>query len=212
MALEGTLEDMPLRDLVSIFRETERSGVLTLQTRTEQADIFVFAGKLRDAIVTLCGDQRVLATGDAALRYLTRWQEATFVFRHDDRVACHPLRLSATSHQILRATYRVDADTCVRLVAALRGEASVLLSRMEWRVLCSIAERGQIHEISKRAGITHEYTCDIIETLLAKEVIEIVLLPRDRLRSGAVVAVRGQVPRTIPHPVLDSVIQFVQRL
>jgi hypothetical protein len=212
MPLEGTLTDMPMRDLSQVLRDMHQTGVLSLTTRNEHADIYIADGELRDAIVMFQGDQRVLAVGEAAVRYIARWGAASFVFRHDLAARDQPRRLGAGAHALLCKTTRIEANSRVVLGTPLRGDDSVRLSRLEWRVICQIGSGTTVADLAAQVAISAEYLNDVLDALLERELIKIVVAPSNRFTSRTPLTIPARVQSPVTEPDMHSVIQFVSSL
>src|SRR5579863_9437505 len=74
MALNGTLEELAVLDLVQFVNQAQLSGALVLKTASEQADLFYRKGALVHARL---GD----ASGLEVLVRIVDWTAGTFFFQ-----------------------------------------------------------------------------------------------------------------------------------
>ncbi len=100
MTLLGTFDDMPLTDLLEIFRTSNKSGELQLKTTTHQGSIYVSLGRLVDASIS---DQQcqTLAVGDAAVLHMLQWSKADFSFSHSSAMLRRPVTIFHSSEQLI---------------------------------------------------------------------------------------------------------------
>jgi Domain of unknown function (DUF4388) len=116
MALEGSLHDMPLVDLIEIFQLGEKSGALLLNGYSESAVLYLTMGRLIDAAIIRKPTHQVITRGDQAVRLLLGWEDATFVLRHDPSVMKRPVTIFQTAEQLIQGSQRrgdQDGDSFV---------------------------------------------------------------------------------------------------
>src|SRR4051794_15172547 len=93
MALEGSLHDLSLIDLLQTFRVGLKTGVLWLIGGADLGVVYVRAGCLIDAMLVRGPARQVIATADDAMIRLLQWEDATFTFQPDAQVDRHPMRM-----------------------------------------------------------------------------------------------------------------------
>src|SRR6476620_4650629 len=93
MALEGSLHDLSLTDLIEIFRVGLKTGVLWLIGGAEQGVVYVRAGCLIDAVLVRSPERQVIAIADDAVIRLLQWEDARFRFQRDSKVDRRPVRM-----------------------------------------------------------------------------------------------------------------------
>lgn len=154
MALEGTLEELSIADLLEAFQEDRKSGLLSLDSGYERGVIYISEGRLIDAVL-LRGPERnpVLDGQEAALKIL-RWASAAFVFEHDVQIARRPIRIDQDPHSLLDAA-QDDTSRPAAASQQRRGEtlislahlpenaaATIQLDLADWRFLAAVGTAG----------------------------------------------------------------------
>lgn len=144
MALEGTLADMPLADMLEVFQAHRRSGRLMLSRDQERGMIFFGEGRLIDAllVIDLEGDHVVQAE-EAILRLLD-WREADFSFDADPTVNSRPRRIIHDTDWFLAAIRRTNMPRITlnsrlqpaKPIASAVGSFS--LNVQEWRLVSAL--------------------------------------------------------------------------
>jgi len=141
MALEGTLTDMPLADMLEIFQAHRRSGRLLLSRQDERGLIFFGDGRLIDALLVTDLDGEGVAHAEDAVVRLLNWREAEFVFEHDPTVIARPRRVIHDIDWFLAAVRKASAPSLSlssRLQPASPPASTagpLTLSVEEWRLL-----------------------------------------------------------------------------
>jgi len=100
MALEGTFDDMPLTDLIAIFRIGLKSGILDITGDTYCGAVYVSYGRLIDATVQEWPSRQERFIGDEAVLDLLTCSGGRFVFHRrfgSDASAGHDFPLMAKS-------------------------------------------------------------------------------------------------------------------
>src|SRR4051812_25842267 len=111
MALEGSLHDLSLIDLIQLFRSGLKTGALWLIGDAEQGVVYVRAGWLIDAELLHSPTRQLIATGDAAMLRLLQWEDATFRFQPDSKVSRRPVRILHDQEWLLREARRWRDDS-----------------------------------------------------------------------------------------------------
>lgn len=191
MALEGSLQDMSLIDLIQIFRMGSKTGILLLINGPERGIVYVNAGRLVDAVLVRGQERLVLATDEEAIIQLLQWQNATFTFRHDPAVEQRPVRIYHDSEWLvlegmrrrenpLRALphQQITLDTRLELASLpSSAETGVKLDLDQWRILSQIAISHDVRDICKNTGMDTETTIRTVTELVAIGLVEIALPP-----------------------------------
>lgn len=187
MALEGSLFDMSLSDLFQIFRSGPKSGVLILSRSPERGVIYVFQGKLIDAVLVSGTENHVDSSGEDAVLQMLHWDDASFVFRHDLSVAERPVRIVHDSEwlvmeamrrgetpALLPAYEKITLDSRLELASMpTNAESGVNLDLNQWRVLSQIAICDTLSEICARTGLTPDEGIRLVGQLVAIGLVEI---------------------------------------
>jgi len=187
MALEGSLFDMSLSDLFQIFRSGPKSGVLILSRSPERGVIYVFQGKLIDAVLMKGSDNQVDSSGEDAVLQLLQWDDAAFVFRHDLSVSERPVRIVHDSEWLVMEAIRrgetpalmpayekITLDSRLELASMpTNAESGVNLDLNQWRVLSQIAICDTLSEICARTGLTPDEGIRFVGQLVAIGLVEV---------------------------------------
>ena len=188
MALEGSLHDLSLIDLLQTFRSGLKTGVLWLIGGAEQGMVYVRAGYLIDAELVRGPARQVIATADDAVLRLLQWEDATFTFQPDSKVNRRPVRMvhdhewlmlearRQREHSLRDAPEQVIAlDTCFALARQPGGNAGAFkLDLEQWRILSQVAISPSVREICARTGLAPDQALAGLAQLLALGLVEVV--------------------------------------
>ena len=189
MALEGSLRDLSLIDLIELFRIGVKTGVLWLIGGGEQGAVYVRAGSLIDAALLRGPERQVIAIADDALICMLQWQDATWMFQPDSNVERHPPRMVHGHEWLLQEAIRrqeqalavppdqaITLDTCFALSKSAGITASVIkLDLAQWRILSQVAVFPSARVICARAGVAPEQALAALGQLLASGLVEVAL-------------------------------------
>jgi len=180
MALEGTLTDMPLADMLEVFQAHRRSGRLVLSRREERGLLFFGDGRLIDALLVtdLDGDEATHAE-DAVLRLLT-WREADFIFEHDPTVNSRPRRIAHDTDWFLASLRKTNAPAVglssrlqpARLAASASGPFTLMIE--EWRLLGAIWPQRTLGMACVELEMAPHEVLPIAESLLQRGLLSMV--------------------------------------
>jgi hypothetical protein len=190
MALEGTLQDMSLSDLLQIFRLGPKSGVLVLNGAAARGVIYVAAGRPVDAALLGAG-RAVTAAQEEAIIQMLLWDEATFVFRHDPAVCQLPARITRDAEWIVMEGMRRRDDPAgalpyhtISLETQLQlsplpssAESGVSLDVNQWRILSQVSSSPNLRTICEATGITPAEAFRTVAELLSIGLVEVVIPP-----------------------------------
>jgi Domain of unknown function (DUF4388) len=187
MALEGSLHDLSLIDLIELFRTGVKTGVLWLIGGGEQGAVYVRAGCLIDAVLLRGPARQVIATADDALIRLLQWQDAQFTFQTDSDVDRHPARMVHDHEWLLREALRqrehaleappepsITLDTCFALARSPGTTGVFRLDLAQWRIFCQVAIRPSARAICARSGVAPDQALAGLAQLLALGLVEVV--------------------------------------
>ena len=188
MALEGSLHDLSLIDLIQLFRIGVKTGVLWLIGGAEQGAVYVRAGCLIDAVLVRGPARQVIATADDALIRLLQWDDARFTFQPDSKVNWHPVRM-VHDHEwwLLEARRRnehafqvqpeqvITLDTCFALARQPGGTTGAFkLDFAQWRILSQVSVSPSARMICTRSGMAPDQALAGLAQLLALGLVEVV--------------------------------------
>jgi hypothetical protein len=109
MALEGTFNDMPLADLIDVFRIGLKSGILDIIGEQQHGSVYVSYGRLIDATIWDSLSERVKLAGDQAVLDLLTWRDSRFVFVPDLTVIRRPVTIFLDSGELIRQSEERNA-------------------------------------------------------------------------------------------------------
>lgn len=199
MALEGLLQDMPLVDLLRVFRMGQKSGVLFVKhTDNEHGVAYVFDGTLIDAVVLDATTRFVHLQAEAALLYMLQWEQAAFTFRHDLSVEQRPARIvrdlewfigQAEQSDQARTECRFEQDALVVLAETPPDDHLVsYLSFMHWRLLAAVATGKRVGDLVIHLGISAVQLQALLDELTQRELVIIKREPQTILQPVPLVA------------------------
>jgi hypothetical protein len=188
MALEGSLHDLSLVDLIQIVQIGLKTGVLWLNGGAEHGVVYVRAGSLIDAMLVRGPARQVIATADDAMIRLLQWEDATFTFQPDSKVDRHPIRMVHDHDWLMREASRwreralptqsnqaIVLDTCFALSKTPGGTNGVFkLDLEQWRILSQVPVCPSARMICARTGLAADRVLAGLAQLLAIGLIEIV--------------------------------------
>jgi hypothetical protein len=188
MALEGSLHDLSLIDLIQIFRIGLKTGVLWLIGGAEHGVVYVRAGCLIDALLVRGPERQVIATADDAVIRLLQWEDATFTFQPDSKVNRRPVRMVHDHEWLMLEGSRrrerslqappdqvIALDTCFALSRQPGGaDGAFKLDLEQWRILSQIAVSPSAREICARTGVAPDQALARLAQLLAIGLVEVI--------------------------------------
>jgi hypothetical protein len=187
MALEGSLRDLSLIDLIELFRIGVKTGVLWLIGGGDQGTVYVRAGNLIDAALLRGPERQVIATADDALICMLQWQDATWTFQPDANVERHPARMVHDHAWLLQEASRRHAqalappgqairlDTCFALSRPSRTAQVIKLDLAQWRILSQVAVFPSARAICAQTGVAPDQALAALGQLLASGLVEVVI-------------------------------------
>lgn len=196
MALEGSLYDMSLVDLIQIFRMGKKMGVLVLAGGVERGVIYVNEGRLIDAVLVRGPERQVIADSEEAVIQMLQWQDATFTFRHDLVVPERPVRIFHDGEWLVIEGMRrrtdplhdslITLDTRLALTA-LPGDTQTgfSLDLDQWRILSQVSICQNIREICTTIGVEPQQAIATVTELVAIGVIEAIPAPAPARKCSA---------------------------
>jgi hypothetical protein len=195
MALEGSLLDMSLTDLIQIFKMGPKSGVLVLVHGDERGVIYVSAGRLIDAAVVRGPNRHMAAIGEEAVLYMLQWDDAAFSFRHDIALDRRPARIVHDSEWLLleglrRRTKPARMLPHEQITLATRfelaplpntSESGVHLDLDQWRLLSQVSSNASLRELCESIGMDSDHAIRIATELVVIGLIVVMPPPPSRI-------------------------------
>ncbi len=151
MAFQGSLEELPLPDVIQLVAASGKTGKFSVKSRLGRGDIYLRDGQIVHATTTRLG-------GEEAFYELATWDEGDFVFTPGDESLDETINKSNTN-LLMQAAQRIDEwKVLVTRVPSTRvipvftpdgGSTNVSLTPGEWGVIRRIDEARSIEEIAK---------------------------------------------------------------
>jgi hypothetical protein len=187
MALQGSLADLALPDVIQLVSVSGKTGVFTLSSDSAEGKIFLRDGQITDAYV---GDMR----GEDAVYEMAIWQRGQFIFTphvESDRATIDRPNTSL----MMEAARRLDEWRVLqRKVPSLElipyftprdaGRDQVTLSPQEWVVVTRIDGEKCIRELEKASSLSAFDICKVLYGLVTSGLIAL-REPAERPPQGA---------------------------
>lgn len=151
MAFQGSLEELPLPDVIQLVAASGKTGKFSVTSRLGSGNIFLRDGEI---IHSTAG----ALTGEEAFYELATWQEGEFVFTAGDEAADATIKKSNTN-LLMQAAQRIDewkvlvskvpSTRMIPVFAADGGSTHVSLSPNEWGVIRRIDESSAVEAIAR---------------------------------------------------------------
>ncbi|MGQ9706628.1 MAG: DUF4388 domain-containing protein [bacterium] len=177
MGFSGSLEDFGLSDVLQLIHIGRRTGILTVVSDGQKAEIFFQDG---EAVHAVLGD----IIGEQAVYKVFNWSRGTFNF--EARIVPTPKTITVGSQNlILEATRRIDEWS--KLKNLIPGEDAVLsfspnppngshnitLSPEEWRVLSLIDGNRSVEDLAQLTGFSTLYVTKTLYGLVSSGLLEV---------------------------------------
>ena len=196
MSFQGSLNELPLADIVQLVAVSGKTGMFSMTRASEKGYVYLQNGQITHAKV---GD----VEGDDAIYALALWNQGTFQFSPGVESDAHSITRSNTN-LLLEAARRSDewkilsrkipgTDSVPVLVAREGANGPVTLTPLEWRVVTKADGQRSIEEIA-RALKTSAF--DIAKTLYGLVTAELVEIGKPR--GGARAAPEPRAPSAAP--------------
>ncbi len=187
MALEGTLNDMPLIDLMHVFQSGRKTGRLLLSQSPYKAMLWFLDGAIINAVVLAQSTNAPIHAGEEAVFTLLHWEDGVFKFLHPQPPESYQIHITHSTDWLiieglrrheqqsrLPACPRITGSTALRLVPRLAGEETqISLTLDDWRVLSQLVLETTVDEVVGAIGLSFDQTIGIINRLLALNLVEI---------------------------------------
>ena len=174
MALQGSLADLALPDVIQLVSVSGKTGVFTLSGKNGEGKIFLKDGQISDASV---GKLR----GEDAVYEMAIWQQGQFIFTpnvESDQTTVHHSNQSL----MMEAARRLDEWRVLqRKIPSLElipyfvprdgGRDQVTLSPQEWVVVTKIDGERSIRELEEAAALSAFDVCKMLYGLVGSGLI-----------------------------------------
>jgi hypothetical protein len=188
MAFQGSLEELPLPDVIQLVAASGKTGRFLMDGRLGAGQIVLREGQI---IHAECGALR----GEEAFYELATWQEGSFRFEQVAEAGEGSIEKSNTN-LLMAAAQRIDEWKVLvsrvpstRMVPVFRedgGKTPISLTPREWQVIRKIDEARSIDEISSELRLSPFEVSKTIYGLITSGLVELkddlARLPFDRLQ------------------------------
>lgn len=188
MAFQGSLEELPLPDVIQLVAASGKTGRFLMDGRLGSGQIALREGQIVHAE---CGALR----GEEAFYELATWQEGSFRFEQVAEATETSIEKSNTN-LLMAAAQRIDEWKVLvsrvpstRMVPVFRadgGKSPISLTPREWQVIRKIGELRSIDEISAELKVSPFDVSKTIYGLITSGLVELkddlARLPFDRIQ------------------------------
>jgi len=169
MALQGSLNDVSLADLIQLIAASQKTGVFAVQNGSSQGQIFLEEGKI------VHGSQDTLA-GNEAVYDIAAWEDGEFVFTAGVEPPDHTIT-DSNNQLLMEAARRQDEwrllsqkigslDQVPSLAEPEDPTSSVTFSPEEWAVVRRIDGSRSITDIAQIWNQSPFEVCKVLYGLI----------------------------------------------
>jgi hypothetical protein len=191
MSFQGSLNELPLADIVQLVAVSGKTGMFSMTRASEKGYVYLQNGQITHAKV---GDTE----GDDAIYALALWSHGTFQFSPGVESDAHTITRSNTN-LLLEAARRSDewkilsrkipaTDSVPVLVSRDGATGPVTLTPLEWKVVTKTDGLRSIEEIARGLKLS---SFDVAKTLYGLVTAELVEIAKTR---------SPQPPASVPAP------------
>ncbi len=175
MGFQGSLQELPLPDILQLVAVSGKTGSFTIENGAEIGQIFLEAGHIVHA-------RMGRLEGEEAVYELAIWPEGEFLFTPGEVPGPRTITKSNTS-LLMEAARRIDEWQVLArrvpstaLVPAFTedgGTTSISLNPREWAVIRKIDERRTIEEIADALGTSPFETAKVVYGLITSGLVSL---------------------------------------
>ncbi|MBK9063762.1 MAG: DUF4388 domain-containing protein [Acidobacteria bacterium] len=188
MSFQGSLNELPLADIVQLVAVSGKTGMFSMTRASEKGYVYLQNGQITHAKV---GD----VEGDDAIYALALWNQGTFQFSPGVESDAHTITRSNTN-LLLEAARRSDewkilsrkipaTDSVPVLVARDGMTGPVTLTPLEWRVVTKTDGQRSIEDIARGLKLS---SFDVAKTLYGLVTAELVEISKARAATARVLS------------------------
>ncbi len=194
-ALEGTLHDMSVVNLIQVFTISKRDGILVLMMAGVKGVLFLEDGQIIHAAIMLTLTNEVLSQGDSAFYAMLRWHEARFWFSGTP-VLAHPARTvtADSSYLLMEGLRRLDQEATARTTIAIDSQVRQSVGGAPETVVETVNDIAR--QVLLRLGPAERRVTDLAQETGLGELLT--------LMTVAELIDAGLLERTVPRPALDD--------
>jgi hypothetical protein len=205
MSFQGSLNELPLSDIVQLVAVSGKTGMFSMTRASEKGYVYLQHGQITHAKL---GE----VEGEDAIYALALWSQGSFQFSPGVESEARTISRSNTN-LLLEAARRSDewkilskkipgTDSIPVLVTREGGNGPVTLTPLEWKVVTKTDGNRSIDEIA-RALRTSAF--DVAKTLYGLVTAELVEIGKARGAARAVPQVQAPASLAIPPPTGQSI-------
>jgi hypothetical protein len=183
MSFQGSLNELPLADIVQLVAVSGKTGMFSMTRASEKGYVYLHNGQITHAKV---GD----IEGDDAIYALALWSHGTFQFSPGVESDTHTITRSNTN-LLLEAARRSDewkilsrkipaTDSVPVLVSRDGATGPVTLTPLEWKVVTKTDGQRSIEDIARGLRLS---SFDVAKTLYGLVTAELVEISKARAAS-----------------------------
>jgi hypothetical protein len=198
MSFQGSLNELPLADIVQLVAVSGKTGMFSMTRASEKGYVYLQNGQITHAKV---GD----VEGDDAIYALALWNQGTFQFSPGVESDAHTITRSNTN-LLLEAARRSDewkilsrkipaTDSVPLLIARDGMTGPVTLTPVEWRVVTKTDGQRSIEDIARGLKLS---SFDVAKTLYGLVTAELVEISKARAAAPARVLSTAGAPALPP--------------
>lgn len=176
MSFQGSLNELPLADIVQLVAVSGKTGMFSMTRASEKGYVYLQNGQITHAKV---GD----VEGDDAIYALSLWNQGTFQFSPGVESDAHSITRSNTN-LLLEAARRSDewkilsrkipaTDSVPVLIARDGMTGPVTLTPLEWRVVTKTDGQRSIEDIARGLKLSSFDVAKTLYGLVTAELVEI---------------------------------------
>jgi hypothetical protein len=154
MALQGSLQDMSIADLMEVFQEDCKSGQLQVVSRTARAELTIDNGRVISALLFVHNAATPLYSGSEVLSRLHTWQDGEFLFEPFVAKRQVALYTSPSSQQRPRSNEPPIVIVQEPEPAPTDAFVTAQLSIEEWYLLSACMHTNSLRSAAVASGIS----------------------------------------------------------
>jgi len=176
MALQGSLADISLPDVIQLVSVSGKTGVFTLSSEGVDGKIFLKDGQIADATAGKL-------SGDLAVYEMASWRKGQFIFTAN----IEPARVTVTksnTNLMMEAARRLDEfrvlqrkipsmDAIPFFLPRNPGQDQITLSPQEWAVVTKVDGQLSIKQLENATGLPAFDVCKVLYGLVTSGLISI---------------------------------------
>ncbi len=175
MAFQGSLQELPLPDILQLVAVSGKTGSFTIENGSEIGQIFLENGHIVHA-------RMGRLEGEEAVYELAIWPEGEFLFTPGEVPGPRTISKSNTS-LLMEAARRIDewqvlarrvpSTALVPVFAEDGGKTSISLNPLEWAVIRKIDGRRSIEQIAVALGSSPFETAKVVYGLVTSGLVDL---------------------------------------